>query len=418
MQELPKRIDDEELEILDFDDDIEELPKVEVENNQNLNNDDVSIDDIIDIDDETLKKINSQEPAFENSVISKEVSEPIQESVEELPTVEITSIITPQPKSIIEEPIKEEIQPEIKEQPLFVNEQVLDNNKIKEEKKEKHKRGKAIFVGIFIFAILMGAIIALPFLNDYVNSRSNTLGSNTNKQNNETTKENEEFESNIDVTSVLTNVKDYKNYQYQNMNDVYTKDNKNQPLSIKNNYTYLFNETKFEIEINKIVADFSYDTKDYYEKLDEKYNLYVNDITTKTYTVQNTTVEEFDNIYNMFPKMIDYLIANHKVVKEKQIIVGKEKHIDITLKVSKDILNNLSVGTERIQNKLDVSKLSVEFIEVDLLFDTKGKLYRIEFEVEDKFAYHEVIDSEVESALLKYVFTDFNKIPDIELPTL
>jgi len=120
----------------------------------------------------------------------------------------------------------------------------------------------------------------------------------------------------------------------------------------------------------------------------------------------------------MFPKMIDYLIANHKVVKEKQIIVGKEKHIDITLKVSKDILNNLSVGTERIQNKLDVSKLSVEFIEVDLLFDTKGKLYRIEFEVEDKFAYHEVIDSEVESALLKYVFTDFNKIPDIELPTL
>ena len=401
MQELPKRIDDEELEILDFDDDIEELPKVEVENNQNLNNDDVSIDDIIDIDDETLKKINSQEPAFENSVISKEVSEPIQESVEELPTVEITSIITPQPKSIIEEPIKEEIQPEIKE-----------------EKKEKHKRGKAIFVGIFIFAILMGAIIALPFLNDYVNSRSNTLGSNTNKQNNETTKENEEFESNIDVTSVLTSIKDYKNYQYQNMNDVYTKDNKNQPLSIKNNYTYLFNETKFGIQINKVVADFSYDTKDYYEKLDEKYNLYVNDITTKTYTVQNTTVEEFDNIYNMFPKMIDYLIANHKVVKEKQIIVGKEKHIDITLKVSKDILNNLSVGTERIQNKLDVSKLSVEFIEVDLLFDTKGKLYRIEFEVEDKFAYHEVIDSEVESALLKYVFTDFNKIPDIELPTL
>ena len=319
-----------------------------------------------------------------------------------------------------EKPIKEKVNYEPKniEKSSVVNESVSQTKK-NGEKKEKNNRVKTIFVGLFIFAILMGAIIALPFLNEYITTKENkNNNSNVTNQNSTPTSGNQEFESNLDVTKALTTIKDYKNYQYQNMNNVYTKDNKNQPLSIKNNYTYLFNETKFGIEINKVVSDFSYDTKDYYEKLDDKYNIYLNDITTKTYSKKNTTVEEFNNISNMYPKMMEYLISNYKLVEEKEVKVGNETHVDITLKVSKEILNYLSIETERIQNKLDVSKLSIDYIEVDLLFDKNDKLYRIEFEVDDKFAYQEALENEVESALIKYVFTDFNKVQDIELPKL
>lgn len=398
MEEKRKKIDDEELEILDFDDDIDELPKVELETKKELN-DDISIDDIVDIDEKTLYQINNQI------------------EVDDIEKQDITPTINELPNTIIEEPINEKVLQEVSyvEQIPTTNESVIENDE-KKHKKEKNKRGKAIFAGIFIFVILMGAIISLPFLNEYVINKENSNSNNINQNNTSVGKQ--EFKSNIDVKKALNHIKDYNNYQYQNLSNVYTKDNKNQPLSIKTNYTYLFNETKFEIETNKVVADFSYDTKDYYEKLDDKYNIYLNDITTKTYSMKDTTKDEFVSLSSMYPKMMEYLISNYKIVNEKEVKVGTETHIDITLKVSKEILKNLLVETERIQNKLDVSKLSMEFIEVDLLFDTNNKLYRIEFEIEDKFAYQENLENEVESAILKYVFTDFNKVQDIELPTL
>ena len=416
MEEKPKLIDDEELEIIDFDDDeVEELPKKEVEDYSNLEKE-FTIEDIIDIDINTLEQpTNQTEPNNLNNIDSIEEPKSVQQQ-------ELINVITPNPELRIDEPVKEEIKPENNTQQVYVNEQVFNSdNKIfdkkKEVKKEKGKRGKSIFVGIFIFVILAGAIIALPFLNEYVNNktRENYNQNNCNDITNSTTND---FKSNIDIKKVLTEIKEYRNYKYQNINDIYTKDNQNQPLSIKNSYTYLFNETKFGIEINKKVADFSYETKDYYEKLDDKYNLYINDITTKTYSLKDTTIDEFNNIYNMYPKMIDYLIANYKLVSEKQVKVAQKEHINITLKVSKEMLNNLLIETNRIQNKLDVSKLSSEFIEVDLLFNENKKIYKIEFSIEDKFAYQEALDGEVESAIIKYIFTDFNKIDDIKLPEL
>ena len=420
MEEKPKLIDDEELEIIDFDDDeVEELPKKEVENHSNLEKE-FTIEDIIDID------VNTLEQPHNTQVIQPEINTLNNvESIEETKTIPqretIGNVITNTEPSI-EEPVKEEIKQENNTQQVYVNEQVFNvDNKIvnekKEEKTEKVKSGKSIFVGILIFVILIGAIFSLPFLNEYVNkkTRENYNQNNFNSNTNNTSKE---FKSNIDITNTLNTIKEYRNYKYQNINDIYTKDNQNQPLSIKNSYSYLFNETKFGIEINKTVADFSYETKDYYEKLDEKYNLYINDITTKTYSVKDTTVDEFNNIYNMYPKMLDYLISNYKLVSEKQVKVENKQHINITLKVSKEILNNLLIETNRIQNKFDVSKLTIEFIEVDLLFNENKKLYKIEFSIEDKFAYQEELDGEVESAMIKYVFTDFNKIEDIKLPEL
>ena len=319
-------------------------------------------------------------------------------------------------KAIIEEPKSKAPEPNTQ---VFVNEKVVENKKetSKNDKIKQNKgRGKAIFIGILIFAILLGTIIALPFLNDYINNNQINGNSIQNQTNNISNTSTEEFKSNIDVSEALEEVKDYKNYQYQNINTISTKDNTDQILSLKNSYTYLFNETKFNIKINKVVADFTYDVEDYYEKLDETYNLYINDITTKTYTKNITTKEEFDMISNIFPNMINYLINNYKIEEEKQVKVDNEDHIVITLKVSKDIINNLSIETDRIQNKIDTTKLSEDFIYVDLLFDEDDKLYKIEIEIEDKFAYQEQIENEVESAILKYTFTDFNKIEDITLP--
>ena len=189
-------------------------------------------------------------------------------------------------------------------------------------------------------------------------------------------------------------------------------------MSIKNNYVYSFNETKFEVYINKIVADFSYEVKDYYEKLDDVYNLYINDITTKTYTKKKTTVEEYDKLVNILPNMINYLMENYIVSEEKILKVVKEDQLDITLKVPKDIVNIMSAETDRIQNKIDSTKLEQDFVYVDLLFDENEKLYRIEIEIEDKNACQEPLENEVESAILKYIFTDFNKTVDITLPSL
>ena len=91
-------------------------------------------------------------------------------------------------------------------------------------------------------------------------------------------------------------------------------------------------------------------------------------ITTKTYTKKNTTGEEFDKLTNMFPNMINYLINNYNVSKEKLLKVGNEEHIDITLKVPKEIVDNMSVETDRIQNNSKRRKKSV----LPLCEDEKG----------------------------------------------
>lgn len=469
MEEKPNNLNDD-LEILDFDDDIiiDDPPK----NNEVIIEDVVEEPEIIEINDVEpqtdvlpepieIKEFNKPEEVkpIEIESVIENITEPKKENIVEkteikefVPNVEpniknstllnqalnvdkntnVTSeektskvdtkqedVVKPLNKAIIEEPQEKASNPNNQ---VFVNEKITEQKKetVKNEKPKKNKgRGKAIFIGILIFAILLGTIIALPFLNDYINNNQINRNSIQNQNtNNNTTPINEEFKSNIDVTEALEEIKDYKNYQYQNINTISTKDNTDQILSLKNSYTYLFNETKFDIKINKVVADFTYDIEDYYEKLDEIYNLYINDITTKTYTKNITTKEEFDMISNMFPNMINYLINNYKIEEEKQVKVDNEDHVVITLQVSKDIINNMSIETDRIQNKLDTTRLSEDFVYVDLLFDEDDKLYKIEIEIEDKFAYQEQIENEVESAILKYIFTDFNEIADITLPTV
>ena len=93
MEKNHKLIDDEELEILDFDDDIEELPKVEVENKPNLD-DDISIDDIIDIDDTAFKQINNPEPLFENKISFDEVNSETEKQIENLEENDTTPTVT------------------------------------------------------------------------------------------------------------------------------------------------------------------------------------------------------------------------------------------------------------------------------------------------------------------------------------
>ena len=455
MEEKPKQIDDD-IEILDFDDDIiiDEPPKVKPEIIEEIIPEPeiielsevkqetkpevikpIQIEEIKPIEKEEpikvpeplepINKVNNIEPIKNTDLLNKELKIETSKEPEVKPKIN-DEVITPKEEPIVNRAIVEEPKPEVSQKTsdpikkeVFVDDKVLDEKpKTNNSGAKKQKgRGRAIFIGILIFAILLGAIIALPFLNDYVNKRQNS--SNLNQvENNSNKTTTEEFKSNIDVGKALSSIKDYKNYQYQNINTISTKDNTEQLLTIKNNYIYNFNETKFEVSINKVVADFSYDVKDYYEKLDDVYNLYINDITTKSYNKRTTTEEEFNNLINIFPNMINYLMGNYKVTEEKEIKVGNENHIDITLKVSKDILNYLSIETDRIQNKIDPNVLSEDFVNVDLLFDENEKLYKIEIEIEDQNAYEEPMENNVESAILKYIFTDFNKIQDITLPTV
>lgn len=462
MEENPKKIEDE-VEILDFDDDIiidepskednivieEIIPEVEKERKEII--EPIEIEEIkIDSDDNTI-----QNPVFEEvkpnieekevpittennntnllnedlNIKSTNISNEMKNETLDIPNTTTENISntnllnealnitnTSNDKSNDKE-VKIETSDPVKKENVFIDNNIKEPKPIKEKTKG---RGKTIFVGILIFAILLGVIIALPFINDYVNKKENIqiINNNDNNDNNNSTNTTQDFKSNIDVKKALESIKNYKNYQYQNINIISIKDNTEQLMTIKNNYVYNFNETMFEVLINKTVVDFSYEVKDYYEKLDDVYNLYVNDITTKAYTKKNTTKEEFDSIINIFPNMINYLIENYNVNEEKQIKVGNEQHTDITLKVSKEIINNMSIETNRIQNKIDSNKLEEGFIFVDLLFDKNNNLYKIEIEIEDKNAYQEQIENSVESAILKYIFTDFNKIADITLPTL
>jgi len=302
------------------------------------------------------------------------------------------------------------------------------NKKILQDKKEitnkqilkKEKKGiKPILISILVFLLLFAVVFALPFITDYFESQKNlkpNIPNNTNP--NENDKVTQNYKSGIDVTKSLEKIKNMKSYTYENHISVYVKDNKNQTLTIKNNYTYSFNETKYKVETNKIVADFSYDTIDYYEKLDDNYNFYINDITTKEYSVENISIDKFNILYNVYGNTITYLINNYEIINEKQITVDDETHINITLKTSLEILNNQSVETTRVQNKVDITKLSIDSVNVDLFFNKNKDLYKIEFVIEDKNAYQESIDGQIESSVVRHTFKNFNKIKDIVIPEI
>ena len=298
-----------------------------------------------------------------------------------------------------------------------------NNNVVVKEVVVKKKSIASIIVMIIVFLLLILAIFALPYVTEFldkdkaINNQTSNNTEQTNQENN-TIENNGEFKSGIDVEKALTDVKDIKSYSFENVTDVYVKDKNSETLSIKNDNIYSFNETKYKIEMNKLVADFSYDTVDYYEKLDNTYNSYLQDITTKEYTKSEINVDGFNTIYNLFPNTIDYLIEDNEVENEKQINVNGENHINITLNTSIDILKNLSFETNRIQNKIDISKLYIDGVNVDLYFDQDKNLYKIEFSIEDKNIYQEDIDGDIESAVSKYTFEDFNEIKDISIPSI
>ena len=459
MEEEKIIFDDDGIEILDFDDDIiEESPILE----ETLVPEDNEEKELPFVE---IPMFNKETPSFESVNVNDEVVNSVELPQIEIPKIEQANeinetIIENEKEDIynnsVEVPIIEEetnksvglvqekddnveivSNSDLLNQTLRLNKEEIQNAKVSndiiednlpvdnktEDRKEKKtkrkfsKRGKSILSGILIFIILFAVIITLPFMSSIVNQRT-TEEQNNQISNNNTNTVNKEFKSNIDVKKKLGQIKQYKNYQYQNINIISTKDNKEQLMSIKNNYIYSFNETKFEVYANKVIADFPYETKDYYEKLDDVYNLYVDDITTKTHNKRNTTSEEFDKLINMYPNVINYLIENYSVSEEKLLKVGNEEHVNITLKVSKEIVNYFSVETDRIKNKVDSTKLEQDFIYVDLLFDEDDNLYKIEIEIEDKNTCQETLEKEVESSILKYIFTDFNKTVDITIPSI
>lgn len=356
-----------------------------------------------------------------------------EETIEEIEIIDFDDDIIDDKTSeieIIEEP--QDIKPKIEKKKESTKEKVVENkkvekkentkekNNIKEPKKKEKKSIKPIIISTLVFLLLFGVVFALPFISDYFESKKKTT-TNTTQNNNTNNKDNNEisnYKSGIDVTKSLEDIKDMKSYTYENYIDVYVKDNKNQTLTIKNNYTYSFNETKYKIKMNKIVADFSYDTTDYYEKLDDNYYFYINDITTKEYNKEDINLDKFNILYNVYGNTINYLINNYEIINEKQITVDDKTHINITLKSPLELLNNQSVETTRIQNRVDISKLSIDSVNVDLYFDENKELYKIEFTIEDKNAYQESIDGKIESSIVRHTFKDFNKIKDITMPEL
>ncbi|MBE6153020.1 MAG: hypothetical protein E7166_02160 [Firmicutes bacterium] len=387
MEEKPKIIiDDDDIEILDFDDDIvDESPE-----NKIIPEEEFIIYDV-------TNEIDNIEPVKEET------------NDKEIQQTSNTSLLNQALNSNNENKVLINEEVFKKETPKVVKD-------VKPKSLKQKSNSKRTIVGILIFVILLGTIISLPFISNYFN----TINKN-NKSNNTTNVSNvikENYKSNIDVEKSLQTINNYKNYQYKNINIITTKDNTGQLMSIKNNYTYSFNETKFELYVNKTVVDFSYEIRDYYEKLDNVYNLYINDVTTNTYSKRNTTIDEFDKIINMFPNAINYLMRNYSVTDEKLIRVDNKEHTDITIKTPKEIINYLSLETDRIQNKVNINSFEQEYVYVDLLFDENEKLYKIEIEIEDKNASQEQLETDVESAILKYIFTDFNQINDIVLPNL
>ena len=285
----------------------------------------------------------------------------------------------------------------------------------------KVKNIKPIIVMVIVFVLLMSSVVALPYVTEYfenLKNQSNTPSINTKPKENTNNKEGEIFTSNIDVGKSLNNIKEVKSYMYDNTVDIYLKDDNNETVSIKNNNIYSFNETKYKIETNKIISDFSYESVDYYEKLDDTYYEYLHDLTTKEYTKTETSSDKFNVIYNIFPNMINYIIEDYTIDSEKQIVEKEDNHINITIKTSIDMLKNLSFETNKIQNTIDISKLTISDVLIDLYYDENENLYKIEFSIEDKNIYQDNIEGEIESIISKYTFDSFNKIEDITLPNI
>ena len=314
--------------------------------------------------------------------------------------------------------------PSIEEEIIIDDEQkkVVKNKNFSEKKdSSKNKNIKSSIVMIIVFILLIGSIVALPYVTEFfeniktINSTPNV--NSAQKENIDNTKE-DNFVSNIDVFQSLNNIKDIKSYMYENTIDIYVKDDNNETVSIKNNNVYSFNETKYKIETNKLMADFSYESIDYYEKLDDVYYEYLYDITTKEYTKTEIILDKFNIIYNIFSNMINYIIDDYTIDNEKQIVVDEKNHTNIAIKTSIDMLKNLSFENSKIQNIIDISKLTISDILIDLYYDENKDLYKIEFIIEDKDIYQDSVEGEIESVVSKYSFDGFNKIEDITLPNI
>ena len=314
------KFDDDEIEVLDFSNDIP--PKIDNKTPEEI--------EILDFDDEV-------KPLKENDIINKVTP---QDKVEPVKIEVLTEEVTKQANENLKlneqlinsiDEIDNKIEKHNKETNVSnrtlltedndttKNSELLNLNidktdtkeNIEPKKKTKRKlKVRSIIAGILILGILISVIIALPKINEYVNEQARKEHESANN-----TPANDNFKSNIDIKEVLTKISEYKSYKYETTNDILTKDKNNNPLTIKTSYTYLFNETKFSVDINKIVSDFTYKSKDFYEKLDDVYNLYVNDITTDTYTKRITTDEEFNKLQNIYPNVINYLSNNYKINK-------------------------------------------------------------------------------------------------------
>lgn len=402
---IEQETNEESIEVLDFEADTpDNIEKTEESNNTNseetMNNKEENI---------TNEKIQNSKPK-EEKVIKKEI---IKEKV-----------VNKNVEQKIDNP-KQDKKNNSKKNSKEIKNNNDNTNNVTKEIVVKKKSVIPTLVMIFVFLLLIGSIFALPYINDYFESKKNQNNNTTNNtvSPTQTDDENnniddESFKSNIDIDAILNDIKDIKSYKYENLINVYVKDEKNETFTIKNNLIYSFNETKYKIETSKTIADFSYNTVDYYEKIDDKYYIYQNDITTNSYIKDELTQDKFNTIYNLFNNTINYLSDNYEITNEKKNNNSTDENINITLKTNIDLLKNLSYETSRISNNIDISKLSTKDVMVDLYFNNDKELTKIEFSIEDKNIYQDTIDGKVESAVSKYTFSNFNNIKDITLPNL
>ena len=438
----------QDFEVLDFD----SAPS-------STSNDNVSSDDIIeDVISENVKETNDgdileeTDSTTDDSVVSSPeetdstTGDSISSTSEDTDSTTDNSIVSnPKEKVIKKEVVKEKEIVEKSDNSKQNNESKNTSNEKTDTKEENQKNDTTVsnndnvvvkevvvkkrsvlptIIMIFVFILLIGAIFALPYINEYFETGKLPGSSNKNSNTNtdtpiDNTQEKEEektFSSGIDVKEVLSDIKNIKSYKYENLTSVYVTDEKNEKFTMENNLTYSFNDTKYKIDMNINIADFKYNVTDFYEKLDDKYYIYQNDITTNKYNKDELNQDKFNTIYNLFNNTINYLETNYEIESEKQL--DNNETIDITLKTNKDILKNLSYETSRIENNIDTSKLSINEVIVDLYFDSSKELTRIEFTIEDKNIYQNEIDGTIESAVSKYTFSDFNEIKDIELPNI
>jgi len=274
------------------------------------------------------------------------------------------------------------------------------------------KNTASIIIIIFILILLISIVFALPYIKEFLEPDKKSVNNQT-IETIKTNKLNKKYVSNIDVKTELLKIRDIKSYMYQNVINIYVENKNSKKDIIKNDYKYLFNETKYKVEINKIDSNNSYEVIDYYEKLDDVYIIYTQDSENKNYAKSETTLDKFNFAYDIFPNVIDYLVENYEIDNEKQININNKNHINITLKTNIDVLNT----TQKIENNIDISKSILDEIYVDLYFDETNDLYKIEFNIEDKNIYNNK-DGEVKSVVSKYIFDEFNEVKNITLPNV